>query len=120
LPRYPGCPFSAELAEYLGWPHRHHLLLWLDDFSVHCNIEGDCDEHLDENEDDGHAVQLERLVFRLASPPPTLWLDAGRAGFVLLDGALYSTFYLDVEETMTPHGLQSVTNPALTGNARWH
>ncbi|MEQ8803282.1 hypothetical protein [Haliea sp.] len=117
LPRYPGCPFSAELAEYLGWLHHHHLLLWRDDLNVHCSIEGDC---VDEHEDNDHAVHLENLVFRLVSPPQTLWLDAGRAGFVLLDGALYSSFYLDVEQTTTPHGLQSVTNQALKGSVRWH
>lgn len=100
LPRHPACPFSRELAGYLGWLKQRHLLLRLEELAVDAVIDGDSDA-ADEchGADEGYAVQLATLSFRIPSPSSTLWLDGGRAGFMLLDGLLYSSFYLDVEET---------------------
>lgn len=98
---HPASPFSPALASYVAWLARHHLLLRFEPLE----IDGCVEENEENNEaeddsdaDSGFSVQLDILVLQLDVRQKNLWLDAGRAGFVLLDGMLYSSFYLDVEE----------------------
>ncbi|GAB3313118.1 hypothetical protein [Haliea atlantica] len=98
---HPASPFSPELASYVAWLARYHLLLRFEpleiDRCVEESVESEGAED-DSDADSGFSVQLDILAFQIDLRQKDLWLDAGRAGFVLLDGMLYSSFYLDVEE----------------------
>lgn len=101
LCRHPASAFSAQLANYIGWLVRHHLLFQPAPLEIAACIDDASDLQQEVEENTGHAVQLETLAFTIPDPPEDVWLDAGRAGFILLDGMLYSSFYLDVEELHT-------------------
>lgn len=98
---HPASRFSPELASYVAWLARYHLLLRFEPLEIDgCVEEEEESEEAgdDSDTDSGYSVQLDTLVFRLHSRQNDVYLDAGQAGFVLLDGMLYSSFYLDVEE----------------------
>ncbi|MBA6412359.1 hypothetical protein H2508_04465 [Parahaliea sp. F7430] len=96
---HPDSAFSRDLAAYLHYLERHHLLLYFEqpDLVEICAVEDYCeDDNWDEDDGDEEEGLFSYSTLNLRLPPRSY--SQSSVGFSFIDDKLFSSSYLEVIE----------------------